>query len=298
MDLDALHTFIDVARHGSFAAVARERGVDPSSVSRQIAVLEGDLGFRLFDRTTRRLAPTEAGRVYHDRIAGLVEELTLAREAGADVLVAPKGRLRVTASVAFGERWLMPRIASFRCAYPKLDLDLVLSDGVIDIAAEGIDVGIRLGTRMTGSLVATRLMRTRYRVVASRAYVERHGRPHAPGDLADHDCLVFPLPGYRSLWRFRSGERAVAEVEPRATLTISNALALRRAALDGLGITLLADWTIGADLADGTLVDLFPAFDASAADFDTAAWIVYPSRSYVPAKTRAFIDHLKGSVSG
>ena len=298
MDLDALRTFIDVARRGSFAAVARERSVDPSSVSRQIAVLESDLGFRLFDRTTRRLSPTEAGRVYHDRVAGLVEELTLAREVGADVLAAPKGRLRVTASVAFGERWLMPRIASFRRAYPKLDLDLVLSDGVVDIAAEGIDVGIRLGTRMTGPLVATRLFPTRYRVVASPDYIERYGHPHAPKDLAENDCLVFPLPGYRSLWRFRSGERVVAEVEPRAVLTISNALALRRAALDGLGIALLADWTIGADIKEGTLVDLFPALDASAADFDTAAWIVYPSRSYVPAKTRTFIDHLKGSVSG
>ena len=298
MDLDALRTFIDVARRGSFAAVARERSVDPSSVSRQIAVLESDLGFRLFDRTTRRLSPTEAGRVYHDRVAGLVEELTLAREVGADVLAAPKGRLRVTASVAFGERWLMPRIASFRRAYPKLDLDLVLSDGVVDIAAEGIDVGIRLGTRMTGPLVATRLFPTRYRVVASPDYIERYGHPHAPEDLAENDCLVFPLPGYRSLWRFRSGERVVAEVEPRAVLTISNALALRRAALDGLGIALLADWTIGADIKEGTLVDLFPALDASAADFDTAAWIVYPSRSYVPAKTRTFIDHLKGSVSG
>ena len=297
MDLHALQTFADVVRRGSFAAVARERGVDPSSVSRQIAVLEEELGFRLFDRTTRRLSPTEAGQVYHDRVSGLIEELVTAREAGADVLAAPKGRLRVTASVAFGERWLMPRIASFRRLYPRLDLDLFLSDGVIDIAAEGIDVGIRLGTRMTGSLVATRLFPTRYRVVASPGYVERHGRPDGPGDLADHDCLVFPLPGYRSLWRFRSSERTIAEVEPRGTLTISNALALRRAALDGLGVALLADWTIGADMADGALVDLFPALDASAADFDTAAWIVYPSRAYVPAKTRAFIDHLKETAS-
>ena len=296
MDLDALHTFTDVVRRGSFAAVARERGVDPSSVSRQIAVLEDELGYRLFERTTRRLSPTEAGQVYHDRIVGLIEELTFAREAGADVLATLKGRLRITASVAFGERWLMSRVASFRRLYPKLDLDLVLSDGVIDIAAEGIDVGVRLGTRMTGSLVATGLFATCYRVVAAPSYIERHGRPDSPADLADHDCLVFPLPGFRSLWRFRSGERKVAEVEPQGALTISNALALRRAALDGLGIALLADWTIGTDIADSALVDLFPAFDCSAANFDTAAWIVYPSRAYVPAKTRAFIDHLKGSI--
>ena len=296
MDLDSLHTFAAVVRLGSFAAVARERGVDPSSVSRQIATLEEALGYRLFDRTTRRLAPTEAGQVYHDRIAGPLEELALARDAGGDVVGAPRGRLRVTASVAFGERWLMPRIAAFRHLYPELDLDLVLTDGVVDLAADGIDVGIRLGPRVTGTLVVTKLMETRYRVVASPLYIERHGRPETPLDLADHDCLVFPLPGYRSRWRFR-GNGPETEVAVRGALTISNALALRRAALDGLGIALLADWTIGPDLEDGTLVDLFPDVQASAADFDTAAWIVYPSRAYVPAKTRAFIVHMKGAAS-
>ncbi|EFL90918.1 LysR family transcriptional regulator [Ahrensia sp. R2A130] len=296
MDIDVLHTFIDVFRHGSFASAARERNVDPSSVSRQIAVLEDELGYRLFERTTRRLSATEAGRVYHDRIAGFIDELTLAREAGADVLGAPKGQLRVTASVAFGERWLIPRIATFQTIYPEVELDLILSDAVVDIAAEGIDLGIRLGTRMSGSLVATRLLQTRYRVVAAPDYIAQHGQPVSPVNLGDHNCLVFRLPGYRSHWRFRSGAGDITEVEVRGTLSISNALALRRATLDGFGIALLADWTVDADIEAGALIDLFPAFVTSAADFDTAAWIVYPSRAYVPHKTRAFIDHLKAST--
>ena len=296
MDVASLQTFVDVMRRGSFAAVARERIADPSSVSRQIAVLETELGFRLFDRTTRRLSPTEAGIVYHERIAPLVEELDAAREAGADMLAVPRGKLRITASVAFGERWLISRLALFRQNYPELDLDLHLSDALVDISAGGVDLGVRLGPRMSGSFVATRLMPTRYRVVSSPTYLQRSGRPERPSDLAAFECLVFPFAGYRSEWRFRSADGHIESIAVPNTMTISNALALRRAALDGLGIALLADWTISEDLAEGNLLDLFPAHEASAADFDTAAWIIYPSRSYVPAKTRLLIDHLKANV--
>ena len=293
MDLEALGSFVEVVRLGSFAAVARGRGVDPSSVSRQIATLETELGFRVFERTTRRLALTEAGRLYHDRAAPLLEALSLAREEAGDVVSVPRGRLRVTASVAFGERWLVPRLAAFRRAHPELEIELRLDDARIDLVAEGIDVGVRLGTRVSGSLVATRLIPTRYRAVASPGYLAERCAPDAPADLAGHECLVFPLPGYRSRWRFRAANATVQAVEVRAAMTVSNALALRRAALEGLGVALLADWMVDDDLAGGALVDLLPGLEASAADFDTAAWIVYPDRSYVPAKVRAFIDHLK-----
>ena len=297
MDLALLDVFRDVLRSGSFAAAARGRNVDPSAVSRQIAALERELGFALFDRTTRRLAPTEAGRVYGERIAGVLEELDLARERGRDAMENLAGELRVGASVAFGERWLVPRLASFRARHPRLTLDLRLSDAVVDIAAEGIDVALRLGPRVEGAFVASRLMDTNYRVVAAPSYLARRGRPSSPQALREHDCLAFALPGYRSRWRFRGADGRSETVDVRAGLVASNALALRRAALDGMGVALLADWTIDADVADGTLVDLFARHRASAAE-NTAAWIVYPSRRYVPAKTRALIDHLKASRAG
>ncbi len=293
MDLDALRTLVAVVRAGSFAAVARDRGVDPSSVSRQIAALETELGLRLFDRTTRRLVATEAGRLYVERIDSPLEELERAGDEARDAVSEPAGLLRVTASVAFGERWLMPRIVRFRKRWPRIALELRLSDAVVDLSAEGIDVGIRLGAGVTGALVATKLMDTSYRVVASPEHARRAGHPASPEALADRDCLVFALPGYRSRWRFRGPDENVHEIEPRAALTVSNALGLRRGALDGLGIALLADWTIADDLEAGRLIDLFPDHEVSAADFDTGAWIVYPDRAYVPAKLRAFIDCLK-----
>ena len=299
MDLDALATALAVSRRGSFAAVARDRDVDPSSVSRQVAALEAELGFPVFERTTRRLSLTEAGRVYLSRIADPLEAIEAAREAGADALDVPSGPLRVTASVAFGERWLVPRLPAFRDAFPAVELDVVLTDAVIDVAAEGIDVALRLGPRPVGSGVASRLMGTGYRVVASPGYLERHAAPAAPLDLAEHDCLVFPLPGYRTRWRFRrrGAKGSAAEgVVVRAALTVSNALALRRAALVGLGVALLADWTIGDDVRGGTLIDLFPDLEASAANFDTAAWVVRPTRAYTPRKVSALVDHLRASV--
>lgn len=294
MDVDSLSTFSGVARSGSFASHAREKGTDPSSVSRQIAALEEELGVRLFERTTRRLSLTEAGRVYLDRIAPLLEELSVARDAAHDSVHDPSGVLSVTTSVAFGERWLMPRVASFRDAYPKIILDLRLTDSVVDIASEGIDMALRLGPSISGAFVASKLFETRYQVVAAPSYIEKYGAPQSLQELQRHTGLFFSLPGVPPDWRFRKNERSAVRIaSPNTGLTISNALALRRAALDGLGLALLADWTIADDVDDGALVPLFTDWEASISGFDTAAWVVYPSRTYVPARLRVFIDHLR-----
>lgn len=295
MDDQLLRTTLLVARAGSFAAAARETGADPSSVSRQVAALETALGFRIFDRTTRRLDATEAGRMYLDRAAAGLEALDEAADAARDVMSAPSGLLRVTTSVAFGERWLIPHVASFRAAYPKIRLDLVLTDAVADLAGDGIDLALRLGPRPeTGSFVVAKLFDTPYRVVATPDYVARAGHPATPADLAHHDGLMFRLPAFRSDWHFRArGGGAVEHALPREALTISNALGLRRAVLTGMGAALLADWTIAEDIASGALVDLFPDWQVSAGTSESAAWIVYLSRAYVPTRLRVFIDHLR-----
>lgn len=295
MDTQLLRTTLLVARVGSFAAAARETGVDPSSASRQVAALEAHLGLRLFERTTRRLHITEAGRIYLDRVAPSLDALDEAADAARDIVSEPSGVLRVTASVAFGERWLMPRVASFRAAFPRIELDLVLSDAVVDLAEDGVDLALRLGPQPdVGSMVVARLFDTPYRVVASPEYLDRTGRPLSPEDLSTHDGLLFRLPLFRTAWCFRgTGLDGTIEALPRPSMTISNALALRRAALDGLGVALLADWTIAEDLSAGNLVDLFPDLEVSAGQFDSAAWIIYLSRAYMPVRMRKFIDHLR-----
>ncbi|MEM6464406.1 MAG: LysR family transcriptional regulator [Pseudomonadota bacterium] len=293
MKLSDFDLFLEIARRGSFARVAEDRGVDPSSVSRQIAGLEQQLGYRLFERTTRRLSLTEAGRATFERIQVPLEEIGQICSQAKDMVGFASGVLRVTASVAFAERWLIPRLKTFQKRHEAIRLDLVLTDANVDIAAENIDVAIRLGQRMAGSYVATRLMPTRYHVVASPGFIERYGQPTTPTQLQEFNCITFSLPGYQPLWRFRGADEKTMDVPVSGKLSATNALALRRAAIEGIGIALLGDWTIDADLRAGRLLDVFPAWRASASGFDTAAWILYPSRSYMPAKTRAFIDFLK-----
>ena len=298
MDLSLLQTFADVARLGSFAAVARNEGVDPSSVSRRIAALEDALGFLLFERTTRRLALTEAGRVYLSRTKTITEAMAEAADAARDTVTEPSGLLRVTTSVAFGERWLTPRLAGFRVHYPRVQIEMILSDAPIDIAAEGIDVALRLAPRIEGTFIVSKLLDVSYRAVASPGYLNRVGRPIAPDDLSRHDGLFFALPRFGTAWRFRSSpDTPVTEVHPRAALTTTNALALRRAALEGLGVAMLADWTIEDDLKEGRLIDLFPGVEGSATDFDTAVWTVHASREHVPARLRAFLDQIRAQAA-
>ena len=297
MDLALLQAFAEVARRGSFAAVAREEGVDPSSVSRRVAALEQALGLTLFERTTRRLSLTEAGRIYLGRVGPILEALAEAADTARDAVAEPSGLLRVTSTVAFGECWLVPRLADFRAAYPQVQIELVLSDARIDIAAEGIDVALRLGPGVEGSLVVSKLFDVRYRAVAAPDYLKRTGRPERPADLERHDGLLFALPGFGTAWRFRARSGSeLLEVRPRPALSISNALAIRRAALEGMGVALLADWTVADDLRDGRLVDLFPDHEGSATGFDTAVWTVYPTRSYLPARARAFLGHIRAAV--
>ena len=297
MNIDALNVLADVMRTGSFAEVARRRDVDPSSISRQIASLEAEIGIRLFQRTTRRLAPTEAGQVYFQRIEPLLDELERASAEARDLSTSPAGVLRITASVAFGHAVLTPLLPGLRSRHPDLGLELILTDAAVDLVAERIDIAIRLGPRPDADLIGTRLMPVRHRVCASPGYVEEHGRPDDPSRLAERKCLRFPYSGYRSLWQFRQQDGSKSEVPVDGSLVISNALALRQSCLDGLGPALLADWLVGPDLAAGKLIDLFPDHDVTATDFDTAAWLLYPSRAYMPLKVRAFIDFLKETVS-
>ena len=288
MDLNALSLFLDVAAKGSFAAVARDRAIDPSSVSRAIASLEASLGARLFQRSSRVMALTEAGELYRARLPSVIEDLARLRDEAASLRSDPVGVLRLTASVAFGERCLMPLLPAFRDAFPRLKLEMLLSDGNLDLVAERIDLAVRLGPSVRADVIGVRLMATRYQVVASPDYLAAEGAPETPVALRDRPCLLLSLPEFRTRWIFRGrgGEEAIAV---GGQFVISSPLALRTGALEGLGPALLPDWLIGADMAAGRLVDLFPAYTVTATTFDTAAWLLYPSREYMPRKTRSAI---------
>jgi DNA-binding transcriptional LysR family regulator len=294
-----LATLMTVIRLGSFAAAARELHVDPSWVSRTVAALESDLGTRLFQRSTRRIAMTEAGAKFVERIGPVLEELDQIRHAAADVAASTTGTLRVTASNAFGMKRLVPLLPAFCAAHPALRVDLVLTDTVVDLVAERIDVALRIGALRDSTLIALPLLKMRYRVVASPAWVAaRGGLPRTVQDIEGCDCVTFSMPGFRDRWLFRKSEggpKTAVTVKPRVLLT--NGLALRECALAGVGASLLPDWLVGDDLAEARLVDLYPHHEVAVVDAPTGAWLVYPSRSYVPAKVRAFIDFMRNACA-
>ena len=293
MDLSVLQIFVEVMRHGSFAAVARERNIDPSSVSRTVASLESELGIRLFQRTTRKLSPTEAGMTYFERVEPLIEEMQEAADIAKDISGNPKGTIRVTCSVSFGIKCIVPLLPEFEAKYPELTVDLLLTDSVVDLFTERIDVAIRLGQLTDSTLIIQKLMETRYSVCVSPDYLERFGTPKIPQDIEQHNCLLFPLSGFNTRWIFKEKKDNVQEILIQGNTIISNAIALQQCAINAMGLALLADWLIDDNIANGELVKLFPDYQVTATDFDTAAWLLYPSRAYIPLKVRVFVEELR-----
>lgn len=297
MDILALDLFIAVAKRGSFAAVAKDRDVDPSSVSRAIADLEAELGLRLFQRTTRSMRLTEAGDLYLARVEPLIEELGRAREAAALVTGEPRGLLRLTASVTFGQTRIVPLLPEFRRRYPELKLECIFTDANVDLVADRIDLAVRLAPVIEGDLIAAKLMDTRYRVVASPSYLASAPPLAAPADLAAHEVLLFTVKAFRSRWLFRDADGRQEAVPIAGAVTLAPAGSLLAAAVAGIGPALLPDWLVCDAIDSGELVDVFPHHAAAATTFDTAAWLVYPSRAYLPGKVRVMADFLREKLA-
>jgi DNA-binding transcriptional LysR family regulator len=289
-----LRTFVDVMRAGSFAAVARGRNVAPSSVSRTIAALEDDLGVRLLHRTTRKVVPTQAAIAYYELVAPLLDELDRAREVARDTTDAPRGTLRISAPMSFAARNVMPWLPELSRTHPELHFELLLDERANDLAPERIDVAFRIRPVQDRSLIAHRLCDAVYVACAAPGYLERAGRPRRPGDLTQHDCLRYPLPEASPAWRFRhrrTGRDAEAAVNAR--LLSANFVALRHAAVAGLGITVLPRWEVVTELAAGALVPVLEDWDVTLDGFDSSAWLVFGSRTHLPRRVRAFVDFAK-----
>lgn len=290
MDTGDLSLFVAVSQAGSFAEVARARSLDPSQVSRAIAALERSVGARLFERTTRQMALTEAGARYLERIAPLLEEFEAAAVEVKDTRLRPNGRLRLSASVAFGQELVAPLLPVLRRALPDLALDLVFTDANLDLVAERIDLAIRLAPAPKGDLVSRKLRDTSYHVVASPDVAAAPLKSTAA--LSDLPLLIHSVPGLPRVWRFRGANGREEQVAVDGDLRLSSALTVRDCARRGMGVALLADWLVARDLERGRLIDLFPEHAVTATSFDTAAWLLYPSRRYLPRKTRAVADFL------
>ncbi|NGM48340.1 LysR family transcriptional regulator [Caulobacter sp. 602-2] len=278
--------FVRVVESGSFSEAARLLLMTPSTVSKLIARLEARLGVRLIERSTRRLALTSEGQFYYERSRALLGQLDETEQQIAQGGAEAEGVIRVTSSVTFGVAALEPILPEFLQAYPRVAVDLSLSDDVVDLYLDRTDVAIRVGKLQDSNLMARRIGETRRRIVASPAYLARHGTPRTPEDLMSHNCLGFNFRRANPVWPMREGGRIVERMLS-GSLLANNGETLRRMALAGVGVARIADYHLRGPIARGELVEILQDSDIGETDEIHA---LFRGAQFLPARVRAFLD--------
>ena len=283
-----IEAFVRVAEAKSFSEAARRLRSSKSVVSRSVGALEAELGVRLFHRTTRSLALTEAGRGYFERATRILADLEEANLAVGQLQSAPRGRLRVSAPMSFGFLHLAPALPDFLGLYPEVAVDLALNDRFVDLVDEGFDVAVRIGAMDDSSLIARKLAPIRRVVCASPGYLKARGLPKSPDDLKGHECLFNSNIASSQEWRFTTPEGKPWPVAVNGRLSANNGDAMRVAALKGLGLVNLPTFIVGGDLQERALVTVLDEFISQ----DLVMSAVYPHSRHLSPKVRAFVDYL------
>ena len=284
---------------GSFTAAAQRLGVSKAAMSQRIADLERAAGVPLVLRTTRSVRLTEAGQQLADATGSAFAQISTAFAGIKDLAAMPRGRLRVTAPVALARQQIVPRLPAFLRAHPEVRIELDLSDRLVPLAQEGYDLAIRHSPAPPDTHVAWTLCATRSLLVASRAYLRRRGTPAEPADLAQHDCLHYLRPGEPPAWQLApldgAGQKITVPVS--GCLAANNSEALREAALAGLGIALLPDFSAQAALRAGKLVAVLPAWQP-VGSFGEQLYAIRPYSPYVPRAVQALGGFLREALAG
>lgn len=286
--LNGMRVFALVVEAKSFSAAADKLGMSTSLASRHVSALERSLSVKLLNRSTRKLSLTEAGALFYEHCARIVQEAELAEQHVTRAQSEPAGLVRVTAVPAFAVRHLLPALADFRHQYPKIQVKLSCSNRTSDLSDEGFDLGIRVSAHPAPNLVARKLAVNRAVLCASPAYVEQHGAPRRIEDLRTHDCVVFPALAPKGVWTFRRDGRK-HPVAISGTLETDDMDAVRSAVLAGLGIGLLPRYMVGADMREGHLVPLLRRFQVIP---ESAIYLVYLPNRTLSSRVRALIDFL------
>lgn len=285
MDIQDLRIFARVAAVQNLSAVGTELGLTPGTISKRVQALESELKVRLFDRTTRSIRITEEGTTFLTHVERILLDLESARASVGDSLTRPKGKLKISAPASFGRLFVAPAICSFMRAYPEIEVQIDLTDRVVNLQAAGYDAAIRTGVLSDADLIAKRLAPDRQVVVATPGYLEAHGRPLTPDDLAQHNCFVL---GDNWQWIFaRDGEGVSVPVSGR--LRSNNGAILCHAALDGQGLLQTSELRVREDLATGRLVRVLADHEVVA---DSAVWAVYPRAKHVLPRLDALLGFL------
>jgi DNA-binding transcriptional LysR family regulator len=295
IDLSNLQIFARVVEDGSFSSAARFLGTTPSSISRKISQLEGELGARLFHRTTRKQSLTEAGEIYLQHAQRIVTDLEDARLAVSRLAETPSGSLHVTAEADFAVAFIAQFVPEFSDLYPDVQIRLVLSPHHLDLVDSGIDLAIRIGQLDDSSLIARKISESREQICASPSYLAQHGTPEHPSELESHHCLSFQIGPGKHFWRFKLAEGSLDF--PISGPVNANSLAfLRDSALAGLGIIAMPIWMIRDELEQGLLVPILKEFTRDPASMPVQA--VFAHNRHLAPKVRAFVDFLVERMKG
>lgn len=284
--LDELAVFVAILDAGSLARAARRLGRSPAAVTRALGTLEVRAGVRLVERTTRKLAPTEAGVTLADQARRVLADYAAA--LSAETAAGPlRGRIGVTAPLVFGRRHVTPLVTAFLDAHPETSVELRLSDRYLDLIDEHLDVAVRIGALADSSLVARKVGEVRRVLVAAPSYLARAGTPATPADVVKHQTLLTNDRPQGAEWSFRrpDGREQAVRIAPR--LTVSDVDATLGAARDGHGLAWALSYQVGEELADGRLVRLLAGYELA----PLPVQLVTPSLRLAPARVRAFVEH-------
>lgn len=288
--LAGLHLFIRVVETGSFSRASAGLGITQPTATKQVAALEARLGARLFHRSTRGVTPTEVGALYYDRCKRIVREIEEADSVAKLMQSRLTGTLRVSTSVAFGRRVLVPLALRFMQQHPGLQLDLGFEDRYVNLVEQGVDLAIRMGRLADSSLGSRFLGLNPWVLVGSPAYLAAHGTPRRPGDLARHAALIYNTVQGDDRWTFTPSGAAAQTVAVRGPLRSNNLSALLAAARAGLGVAVLPRYVAEDSLRSGAVVPLLERYALPAQEIHA----VFPSPRLVPAKVSGFVDWLQG----
>jgi DNA-binding transcriptional LysR family regulator len=286
--VESMKVFVRVAQRGGFSKAARELRMSPPQVTKHVAALEARIGTRLFDRTTRSVSLTEAGRVYLERSIECLQAFEDADASVSELAKEPRGLLRVAAPLEFRAE-VAPVVVRVMNAHPSLSVDLRFSNRSVDLVEEGVDVAVRVAYALDGRYVARPLARVTFPILATPSYLERHGRPRKPEDLARHRSLVFVEPRPLTELAFdRKGRRATVKLD---TIMLSNSgEALKAGLLDGIGIAPLPSFLVRDEVAAGALVPILEEWKLYP---DARVFAIYPHRRFLSPKVKVFVEALR-----
>lgn len=283
-----ISTFVDVVARGSLSAAARAEGIAPAMIGRRLDALEARLGVKLLQRTTRKLVLTNEGAAFLEDCQRILAELEEAESAVAERSAKATGHLLVSAPAGFGRQHVAPLLPSFLAEHREVTVNLNLNDRVVDVVGEGVDVAIRIASLSDSTLVGVKLSDNQRVLVASPAYLKRHGTPQTLADLTRHNCLAISSEGSQRGWTFRENGKIVT-LKVAGNMVCNDGAVLHDWALAGKGLAWRSMWEVNAEIEDGRLKTVLDRFAAPGNDI----YAVFAQRRHLPLRIRAFVDFLR-----